>query len=147
MPSEPAFGYRGPVAVRSTAPHETCVTPATLDIDELDLGKAGEELLGTVLTHEIAHLAAHQQHGHLVGEDRLDGFVHAIWIGHLDRRIRGGAVDELRIPVPVPPVTAATQVGAQAIQIGGPCTGVGCTRRSCRRPHRVSQTPRPFGRP
>ena len=60
--------------------HVTCAA----DIDELDLGEAGKELVGAFLADEVTHLAAHEQHGYLVREDRFHRRVHPIDIGHLE---------------------------------------------------------------
>jgi hypothetical protein len=60
--------------------------PGPADIDEVDRGKSGEECGGPFLRDEVAHLASDKQHGHAGVDDRLDGGVHAIDIGHLDRR-------------------------------------------------------------
>jgi hypothetical protein len=60
--------------------------PGTANIDEVDRGKSGEERVGPILSDEVAYLASHQQHGHAGIDDRLDGGVHAIDLGHLDRR-------------------------------------------------------------
>jgi hypothetical protein len=60
--------------------------PGPADIDEVDRGKSGEERGGPFRCDEVAHLASHQQHGHTGFDDRLDGRVHAIDLGHLDRR-------------------------------------------------------------
>src|ERR1700740_1068482 len=48
------------------------------DIDELDLRKARQEFVGTLLADQIAHLASHQQHGHAASEDRFNRRVQPI---------------------------------------------------------------------
>ena len=94
--------------------------PGTADIDEIDLREACDELVGPLLGDEVAHLAAHQKHRHVVRKDRLDRGVHAVDLGHFDGGKRGCAVDELRIPMPVPAAVAFAQVCPETIEVGGP---------------------------
>jgi hypothetical protein len=77
------------------------------DIGELDLREACEKLVRALLTNEITHLSPNQKYGHAATQDRVDGGVHAIGVGDLKRRKRGGAADELRIPMPIPAIAAA----------------------------------------
>src|SRR5690349_3597304 len=56
------------------------------DIGEFDLRETREELVGAVLADQVAHLAADQQDGHPAAQDRLDGGVHPIGVGHLKWR-------------------------------------------------------------
>lgn len=41
-------------------------------------------------------------------------------LGDFDGGKGGGAADEPRIPVPIPPIAATAQVGGQALQVGRP---------------------------
>ena len=94
--------------------------PRAVDVDELDVREAGQKLVGALLADQVAHLTAHQQHGNSAGQDRFHRRVHPIDIGQLVGRKGCRLADELRIPVPVPAVAAAAQVGAQAVEIGRP---------------------------
>src|SRR5690348_15250348 len=85
--------------------------PGAADVGEFDLRETGEELIRAFLTHQVAHLAADQQHRHAATQDRVNGRMHPVGVGDLEWGEWGGAADELRIPVPVPPITAAAQVG------------------------------------
>src|ERR1700682_50783 len=80
------------------------------DVDEVNVREAGDELVGPLLGDEIAHLAPHKKHGHVVPKNRFDRRMHAVDFGHLDGRQRGGAVDEFRVPMPEPATAAASQV-------------------------------------
>src|ERR1700761_1233582 len=72
------------------------------NVGEFDLREASEEFVGALLADEVAHLAADQQDGHPVAQDRLNGRVHPVGIGDLEWGMRRSAADELRIPMPVP---------------------------------------------
>src|SRR6516164_364548 len=81
--------------------------PRVAHIGELDLREAREEFVGALLADQVTHAAANQKHGHAVAQDRVDGRVHAIRVGDLERGKRRGAADELRIPMPVPTIASA----------------------------------------
>lgn len=82
-------------------------------IGELDLRKPREKLVGAFLADDVADLAAHEKHRHFVAQDRRNGCIHAVDVGDLYGRKRRDTTDELRIPVPIPAITAAAQVGHQ----------------------------------
>ena len=93
--------------------------PGACDVDVVDLGEAGDEFVGSLLGDEIAHLAAHEKYRHVVAKNRLHRLVQAIDLSHLDRGKRRGAVDELRVPMPVPTAVTVAQVCPKSVQIGG----------------------------
>src|SRR5262245_42057930 len=86
-------------------------------VDEVDVGKACNELVGPFLGDEVAHLTADKEHGYAIAKNRLDRVVHAVDVGHFDGRKRCRAVDELRIPMPVPPTVAVPQIRLESVQI------------------------------
>ena len=116
MPGEKFHDSPGEEVVAVTGDH----MPGAADIDEVDLRKACNELVGSLLGDQIAHLAADKKHGHAVTQNCVNRRVEAIDFGHLDRRKRRGAIDELRIPMPVPPIIAAAQVCPEAVEVGRP---------------------------
>jgi hypothetical protein len=118
MPAEKVHDGAGEEVIAISGDH----VPGAADVDEVDRGKSGEECVGSFLRDEVAHLAAHKQHGHAGVDDRLDGGVHAVDIRHFDWRKCRCAVDELRIPVPVPATASVAQVRAETIQVGRPGT-------------------------
>ena len=89
-------------------------------VGELDLREAREKFVSALLADEVAHLAPNQKHRYPATEDCVNGCVHAFGVGDFKWGKRRRAADELRIPVPVPAIAAAAQVGGQAIQISGP---------------------------
>src|SRR6266576_1114236 len=92
------------------------------DVDETNLRKSGKKLVCSLFGDEIAHLASHKKHGHACAQNRFNRGVEAIDLGHFDGRTRRRAVNELRIPMPVPATVAMAQVGSKAVEIGWPAS-------------------------
>src|SRR6478609_6691650 len=61
-----------------------------------------------------------RKHGHAIPQNRFNRRVHPIHFGHFDGRQRRSAVDEFRIPVPVPAAIAVAQVGPESVEIRWP---------------------------
>src|SRR5690348_1483933 len=116
MPSEEFHDGPGEDVVTIASDHMS----GAPDVDEIDLREAFDEFGGPLLGDEIAHLPAHKKHRHVVGKDRFNRGVEAIYFGHFDGRTRRSAVDELRIPMPVPASVAVAEVCLEAVQIGWP---------------------------
>ena len=111
MPGEKFHDRPGEDVVAITGDH----MPGTADVDEVNLREPGEKLVRSLLGDQIAHLPPDKQHGYVVAENRFNRCVKAIDLGHFDGRTRRGAVDELRIPMPVPTIAAAAQVCPKSV--------------------------------
>src|SRR5882757_2326260 len=115
MPGQKFDDCPGEEVVAVTGDHMS----GAADVDEVDVREAGDELVGPLLGDEIAHLAPHQKHGHVVAENRFDRRMHAVDLRHLNGGKRRGAVDEFRVPMPEPAIAATAQVGPKSVQVGG----------------------------